>query len=218
MCRQTRDPRSSLMNIRVRQVPSWMDCGTGRATSPVVPVSVPQSAGTAGTAVRLATAKAPDGAGSVAAAGHVVAPALSCDGPGLILSPELELLADGLPDTVPEIDTNRCYPARRHQARPALPKGDAANGADRDYRPARPGRLLPDRPRGDRPRRAASGPVARARSGFGRAVSLSSEPAPQNRALPLPAPRMGHKSVASRICHDPVASRIRHDPVAGAPS
>ncbi|TDW65125.1 hypothetical protein EDF57_103303 [Novosphingobium sp. PhB55] len=149
------------MNIRVRQVPSWMDCSASSATSPVAFAAMLHSSGTAGTAVRLATAKAPDGAGSVAATGHVVAPALSCDGPGIIS-------LRGWPETLPDSDTNRWYPALRAS-------GSRRAGQQRDCPPAR----SPDRPRGDRPRQAASRCMMGARSGFGRAVSLSSEPAPQ---------------------------------------
>lgn len=173
------------MDIQVRQVPSWMDCSADRATSPVALAAMLHSSGTAGTAVRLATAKAPNGAGSVAATGHVVAPALSCDGPGTISSSRS-------PAALPDTDTYRCYPAQR-------PTGPGRY--DRVYLPAPQGTGLPERTRGDRPRRAASSCQARARSGFGRDVSLSSEPAPQNLILPLRllsthTARIGHRIVA----------------------
>ncbi len=170
--RQTRGPKSSDMNIPVRQVPSWMGRSADRATSPVVLDSPLHLSGTAGTAVRLATAKAPDGAGSVAAAGHVVAPALSCDGPGLIS------VGDRRPERLPDSDTNRCYPAHR---RPGRARHDAPAGAHGILFPTGPGRPAPERYLGDRPRRTVADCSAGARSGFGRAVSLSSEPASQNR-------------------------------------
>jgi len=164
-----------------------MDCSADRATSPVAFAALLHSSGTAGTAVRLATAKAPDGAGSVAATGHVVAPALSCDGPGTIFSA-------GLAKTVPDTDIYGCYPAQRRTGRPTgRPTGTGRY--DRDYLPAPQRTPLPDRNRGDRPLPACR---ARARSGFGRDVSLSSEPAPQNLPLLLSAlsARNGHGFVA----------------------
>lgn len=170
---QTGTSKSIGMSIAVRQVPSWMDRSAKLAASPEASSLRLQSPGTAGTAARFATAKVPSGAGSVAATGHVVAPALSCDGSGPILVEEA-------PKAVPDNDTNGCYSAPRTAEVSRRPQSVGGSRAKRYCLPASR-RTRSDRPRGDRPCLSASHRVSRTRSGFGRVVSLSSEPAPQNR-------------------------------------
>lgn len=154
------------MNNPVRQVPSWMACSADPVASPATPAMMLHVSDTAGTTVRLATAKAPVGAGPVAAAGHVVAPALSCDGPGTISTHR------GWCGTGPDSDTIAWY-------RPLKPSRGARRRATRVFLPASRVRApLLERTRGDRPRRLALCRLAGARSGVGRDVSLLSEPAP----------------------------------------
>lgn len=196
---QTGTSKSIGMSIGVRQVPSWMDCSAKPAASPEASSLKLQFPGTAGTAARFATAKVPSGAGSVAATGHVVAPALSCDGSGPILFEEA-------PEAIPDNDTNRCYPAPRTAEVSRRPQGAAGPRAKRFRLPA-PRRTRSDRPRGDRPCRPASRRVSRTRSGFGRVVSLSSEPAPQNsqRRARSRQRSPARFNAAPRNCRDSVA-------------
>jgi len=221
------------MNSRVRQVLPRATGGFGPMASPAriesrFPVPV-----VAGNAVRHATAKAPDGAGAIGAAGHVVAPALPADGPG---SPRKQSLTgrsashrqhcgdiDSLPDGPenglpggPRSVTRGCYAAAQDDS---TSLGDSGSSAYTDRRRLRYFRPAPDqgtppldRIRGDRLRRTASCRTVEARSGFGRAVSLSFEPAPQNSG------RTGDRFCFRRALRASFPPRIRREIVARARS
>lgn len=170
------------MNSRVRQVLPWATGGCGPMASPARPACRFPVPMVAGNAVRHATAKAPDGAGAIGAAGHVVAPALPADGPGFFLTGPIsagsalpshgEWMANG-----PRSVTRDCYAAHQDGSRPIRYN---RRTRIRDSLPAPDqGTRMLDRTRGDRLRRSALRRAVEARSGFGRAVSLSFEPAPQ---------------------------------------
>ncbi|TCM17822.1 hypothetical protein EDF56_105166 [Novosphingobium sp. PhB165] len=175
------------MNSRVRQVLPRATGGLDNMASPARSAGHIPVTREAGNTVRHATAKAPDGAGTIGVAGHVVAPALPADGPGSF-PPESrpddtvgvssawlvykERTADG-----PSSVICGCYPAPRDESR----------SADKNFRPdirnflpaPDQGTRLLDRIRGDRLHRSASCRAVGTRSGFERDVSLPFEPAPQ---------------------------------------
>lgn len=185
------------MNSRVRQVLPRATGGFGPSASPArtagrYPVPVK-----AGNAVRHATAKAPDGAGAIGAAGHVVAPALPADGPGSPCKPSLlQPLASSLASSLTGRSERAWHPDHRDDRARRGPRNVTCDcyAAAQDDSPAPAyiarrrryflpapdqGTRLLDRIRGDRLRRTAACRAVEARSGFGRGVSLSFEPAPQ---------------------------------------
>lgn len=211
------------MNSPVRQV---LPRATGRLTplaSPATGTSRRPVPDAAGNAVRHATAKAPDGAGAIGAAGHVVAPALPADGPGFLFrrmltarsfSPAQKCAADS-PFHGPRSVTWDCYPAAQDDSAAIV---YSAAGRVRIFLPAPDqGTRLLDRTRGDRHRRTDLRRAAVARSGFGRGVSLSFEPAPQipepdqlfvRRSDVLQAAVVGMAASAPRICRGIVARAL----------
>ena len=179
---QTPEATKPVMNYRVRQVPSQGAGGFGLPASPAAPASHQPAPWATGNAVRHATAKAPDGAGTTDAAGHVVAPALPVGGPGfyrttLISVGSSSLLQGESAVGGPRNVTSRCYAAPQDAL---CPVAERSNRSARYFLPASDqGTRLLDRIRGDRLRQVALCHAAGTRGGFGRDVSLSFEPAPQ---------------------------------------
>lgn len=179
---QTPGATKPVMNYRVRQVPSQGAGGFGLPASPAAPASHQPASWAAGNAVRHATAKAPDGAGATDAAGHVVAPALPVGGPGFYRTTPISVGSSSLlqgESTVvgPRNVTSRCYAAPQDVL---CPVAQRSGRSTRYFLPASDqGTRLLDRIRGDRLRQMALRHAAGTRSGFGRDVSLSFEPAPQ---------------------------------------